>query len=75
MQRVKTALPVGDIKTFGLSNVLMMFNGLLRYRHPDFTSKMLDELENLIHDSKESSFQIAEKIASIRAHRLLKQSA
>lgn len=64
-------LPEDDRKDFGLSNVLMMLNGLLRYRHPDFTPEMLDTIERFLHGSQEHSFRIPQKIAAIRAHRLL----
>lgn len=66
----KKALPQGEIKVFGLSNVLMLLNGLLRYRHPDFTPEMLDEIEGFIHGMSEHTFLIGEKIAAIRATRL-----
>ena len=69
--KVKTSLPQGEIKVFGLSNVLMMINGLLRYRHPDFTAEMLDEIEGLIHEMSEHTFMIADKISAIRTLRLL----
>lgn len=65
------SLPQGEIKTYGLSNVLFLFNGLLRYRHPDFTPEMLDQLESFVHDLKqEYAFSILEKIAAIRTARL-----
>lgn len=65
------SLPQGEIKTYGLSNVLFLFNGLLRYRHPDFTPEMLDQLESFVHDLKqEHAFSILEKIAAIRTARL-----
>lgn len=66
----KKALPQGEIKAFGLSNVLMLLNGSLRYRHPDFTAEMLDQVEGFVHDLSEHTFLIQEKIAAIRAARL-----
>ncbi len=71
LQIVKAELPRDEIKVFGLSNVLMVLNGLLRYRHPDFSNSMLDEIEMFVHDLNEHPFQIPEKIAAIRAFRLL----
>jgi hypothetical protein len=66
------SLPENEIKVFGLSNILYMLNGLLRYRHPDFTPEMLDQIESFVHDfKKESAFLILEKIAAIRSARLL----
>jgi hypothetical protein len=67
-------LPEDEIKEFGLSNVLLLLNGLLRYRHPDFTPEALDRIENFIHQlKKEHTFRISDKIAAIRALRLLSQ--
>lgn len=70
LQKAKRDLPVGEEKVFGLSNVLMLLNGLLRYRHPDFTNQMLDEIERLTHGLNEYAFMIPGKIAAIRASRL-----
>ena len=64
-------LPEGDQKEFGLSNALMVFNGLLRYRHQDFTSESLDDIERFLQGSAEHPFRIPQKIAAIRAQRLL----
>ncbi len=70
LDQVKAKLPQGEIKEFGMSNTLMMLNGLLRYRYPDFTPEMLDEIERFIYDLTEHRFQIPQKIAAIRARRL-----
>jgi len=64
-------LPEEDRKDFGLSNVLMLLNGLLSYRHCEFTSEMLDTIERFLEGSQEHSFRIPQKIAAIRAQRLL----
>lgn len=64
-------LPEGDQKEFALSNALMALNGLLRYRHQDFTSESLDDIERFLQGSVEHPFRIPQKIAAIRAHRLL----
>lgn len=71
LEAAKFGLQENDMKTHGLSNVLMMFNGLLRYRHPDFTPQMLDTLERFLHGSDEHAFRIPQKIAAIRARRLV----
>jgi hypothetical protein len=68
--QAQSSLPQAEIKDFGLSNVLMMLNGLLRYRHPDFTPHMLDQIERFVHGLNEHPFQIPQKIAAIRATRL-----
>ena len=70
LKNAKLKLPQGEMKEFGLSNTLMMINGLLRYRYPDFSNDMLDEIEKFLDGMKEHSFQIPEKIAAIRAMRL-----
>jgi hypothetical protein len=70
LEKAKCDLPMGETRVFGLGNVLMLFNGLLRYRHNDFTNSMLDELERFIHELSEHTFLISEKIAAIRAMRL-----
>lgn len=70
LQKARRDLPAGESKLFGLSNVLMLLNGLLKYRHPDFTNQMLDEIERLTHGLNEHTFMIPGKIAAIRAGRL-----
>jgi hypothetical protein len=70
LQQARRALPTGDDKLYGLSNVLMLLNGLLKYRHPDFTNEMLDEIECMIRGLNEYAFQVPQKIAAIRAARL-----
>lgn len=72
LQKVKQDLPAGEQKAFGLSNVLMLLNGMLKYRHPDFTSEMLDEVERLIHNLNEHPFLIPQKLSAIRTNRLAK---
>lgn len=70
LQKARRDLPAGESKVYGLSNVLMLLNGLLKYRHPDFTNDMLDEIERMIHGLEEHPFLIPAKIAAIRANRL-----
>ena len=72
LSKAHAALPEEEIKVFGLSNVLSLLNGLLRYRHPDFTPEALDQIEGFVHQlTKEHTFAIADKIAAIRTYRLL----
>src|SRR6266576_1250280 len=54
-----------------LKDALMLLNGLLRYRHPDFTNEMLDDIERFLVGLKEHPFQIPEKLAAIRTARLM----
>ena len=70
LQKARQDLPAGESKVFGLSNVLMLLNGLLKYRHPDFTNDMLDEIERMIHGMHEHPFLIPAKLAAIRTNRL-----
>lgn len=72
LQKARRDLPVGETRVFGLSNVLMLLNGLLKYLHPQFTNQMLDEIERMTHGLDEHPFRIHEKIAAIRAERLAK---
>jgi len=62
------ALPANDSENFGLSNVLMMLNGLLRHRHPDFSASDLDAIDRLVSSTVEHTFMIREKTAAIRAN-------
>lgn len=71
LENAKSKLPQGEISVFGLSNVLMLLNGLLRYRHSDFTNETLDDIERFVDGLNEHSFQIPEKLAAIRTARLL----
>ncbi|MGA2725894.1 MAG: hypothetical protein ABSG79_26235 [Bryobacteraceae bacterium] len=52
--------------------MLMLLNGLLKYRHPDLTNQMLDDIERMTHGLNEHPFLIPAKIAAIRASRLPK---
>jgi hypothetical protein len=74
LEKAKSSLPQGEISVFGLSNVLMLFSGLLRYRHPDFTNEMLDDIERFLDGLNEHAFQIPEKLAAVRTARLLRPS-
>ena len=58
---------------YGFSDLLGMINGLLRYEHQSFTDIELDLLEEFISSLKEHTFNIEEKINSIRAFRLNKK--
>jgi hypothetical protein len=70
MEKAKASLPQGEIKVFGLSNVLMFLDRLLRYCERDFTDEALDDIEQFVSGLNEHPFQIPEKIASIRTARL-----
>ncbi len=70
LQKAKRDLPENETRVFGLSNVLMLLNGLLKYRYPDFSNQMLDETERMTHGLKEHTFLIPAKLAAVRAHRL-----
>lgn len=70
LEKARRDLPESDDRNFGLSNVLMLLNGLLRYRFPDFTDAMLDDIERFTKGMKAGLFRIPQKIAAIRAQRL-----
>jgi len=70
LSKAKTSLPEKEDRVFGLSNVLMLLNGLLRYRYQDISDAMLDEIEGFVHGLNEHLFLIPAKLATIRAGRL-----
>jgi hypothetical protein len=70
LEKTRRALPTGENSVFGLSNALMLINGLLKYRHPEFTNQMLDDIERMIDGLDEHTFLIPAKLAAIRAERL-----
>jgi hypothetical protein len=70
LRKAKRDLPQGETRVFGLSNVLMLLNGLLRFRYPDFKNELLDEIERMTHGLMEHTFLIPAKLAAIRASRL-----
>ena len=70
MQKARKSLPTGEQRVFGLSNILMLLNGLLNYRHSEFSPGDLDNIERFIHGLDEHPFRVPEKLAAIRAARL-----
>lgn len=62
LEKARRDLPPGEGRLFGLSNVLMLLNGLLKYQHNAFTNQMLDEIERLTHGLNEHTFMIPGKI-------------
>ena len=73
LQKAKRDLPENESRFFGLSNVLMLLNGMLRYRYTDFDTAALDTVEQLTHGLKEHAFLIPAKLAAIRAARLMER--
>lgn len=69
LEAAKFGLNENDMKQCGISNALMFFNGMLRFRHVDFAPADLDALERFLSDSEERPFQIPQKIAAVRAIR------
>jgi hypothetical protein len=67
LMTARERLPVGEQRVFGLSNVLMLLNGLLKYRHVEFSAADLDNIERFIHGLEEHPFRIPEKLAAVRA--------
>jgi hypothetical protein len=75
LEKSKASLPQAEVKVFGLSNVLMFLDHMLRYCEPAFTDEMLDEIERFIFGLNEHPFQIPGQIAAIRTARLKKGTA
>lgn len=75
LQKARRDLPDGESRVFGLSNILMLLNGLLKYRPSNFTNQMLDDIERMTHGLNEHLFRIPARIAAIRASRLPKTEA
>lgn len=59
----------GD-KKYGFSDLLRMLDGLLKFRHPDFSDDDLDTIELFVDGLKEHTFSISERLVAIRAYRL-----
>ena len=61
---------------YGLSNLLMILNGLLKCEHHNFSKKMLDDIEQFLKDVKTKDFvdRIKEKINTIRTLQILKDA-
>jgi hypothetical protein len=59
----------------GYSDALGVINGLLRYEHQSFTENDLDDIEEFVTNIDEHSFQIEEKINSVRSYRLTRNKA
>ena len=57
----------------GFSDFLIMLDGLLRFDHPSFTEKDLDEIERFLEGLEEYTFRIPERLVAIRAARLTKK--
>ncbi len=63
-------LPEDDQRNFGMSNILMLLNAMLRFQHFQFTDEELDTIERFVQGGGEHPFRILQKIAAIRAYRV-----
>lgn len=70
LTKARAVLPAGDSRSYSLSNVLMLLNGMLRFCHADFSNDMLDAIERFYYGLNEHPFGIPQKIADIRTIRL-----
>jgi len=70
LETAKHGLSEESQKDYGVSNILMLLNGLLRYRYTDFTPDMLDTIEHFLQGIQEPVFRIPQKISAIRVQRL-----
>jgi len=71
LKAIGRALDEDDRSSYGVGNALKLLNGLLRYRHTEFTEMELDAIERFIQPLEGGVFHIPDKIAAIRALRLL----
>ncbi len=55
---------------YGLSDLLGLINGMLRFDHNSFSDNDLEALEEYVSGAKEYTFRIREKINLIRALRV-----
>jgi hypothetical protein len=74
LKAIGRALDEDDRSSYGVGNVLMLLNGFLRYRHTEFTEIELDAIERFIQPLEGGVFHIPDKIAAIRALRLLAET-
>lgn len=65
-------LPEDDQRNFGISNIFMLLNAMLRFQHLQFSDEALDTIERFVQSSSEHQFRIRQKIAAIRAHRVMR---
>jgi hypothetical protein len=64
-------LPRDDPRNHGMSNVLMLLNAMLRIQHFQFSDETLDTIERFIEGNPEFAFRIPQKIAAVRAFRVM----
>lgn len=67
-------LPEDDMVHFGMSNVVILLNAMLRFQHPLFMNDELDVMERFVDEAPEHRARIPQKIAAIRAHRAMTTS-
>jgi hypothetical protein len=58
---------------YGFSDFLRLLDGLLRYEYPNFSTEMLDNIEQFLKGIKEHTFGISERLSAIRAFLLSKR--
>ncbi|MBM4141646.1 MAG: hypothetical protein FJ242_09250 [Nitrospira sp.] len=58
---------------YGFSDFLRLLDGLLKYDHPNFSTEMLDDIEQFLKGIKEHTFKIAERLSDIRTTLLAKK--
>jgi hypothetical protein len=58
---------------YGFSDLVRLLDALLRFKHPEFDAKALDDVERFTEGLTEDTFRIAERLAAIRAVRLSQQ--
>ena len=58
----------------GFSDFLQLLDGLLKYQYPEFSTQMLDDIEQFSKDVKEHTFRIPERLLTIRTYLLAKRT-
>jgi len=62
----------GD-SAYGFSDFLRLLDGLLKYDYPEFSTEMLNDIEQFLKGIKEHTFRISERLLAVRAFLLAKR--
>ena len=58
---------------YGFSDFLRLLDGLLKYEYPEFSTEMLNDIEQFLKGIKDSTFRISERVSAIRTISLAKR--
>lgn len=62
-----------DDSAYGFSDFLRLLDGLLKYEYPEFSTEMLNDIEQFLKGIKEHTFAISERLLAVRAFLLTKR--